>query len=649
MAIFKCKMCGGDLEVNEKMTIGTCNYCGSIMTLPKVSDEVTANLFNRANNLRLKSEFDKALEVYERILDGDNSSAEAHWGIVLCKYGIEYIEDPKTCNRIPTCHRTLYESVLADADYLSALENADASAKALYEEEAKRISELQKDILAVVKNEKPFDVFICYKETDENGKRTKDSALANDIYHNLTQEGYKVFYAAITLEDKLGQEYEPYIFAALNSAKVMLVVGTKPENFNSPWVKNEWSRFLHLMKKERGRTLIPCFAGMDAYDLPEDFAHLQAQDMTKIGFINDLTRGIKKIVIAEESKEIKIETPASSGSSFVAPLLKRAFICLENGEFKKADDLLEQVLNAEPENAKAYTGKLMAQLGVKNEEDLSENSETLDQYINYGNALRFADEEYRVRLKAYCQEIIDRLKSEHDEANYISALASKHNSCTVKHYIKCAESFRTISGYKGADEQAADCDKLAEEAHQALCLRFSNISKGRLIQFGTYGGIDIVWNVLDLDNGRALLISNKCLTHKPFDVKGETNQWESCSLRQWLNGEFYHNSFTPQEKDQITYANLLRDEVFLLNLEEIKKYFSGISERISYFNRSKCDWWLRESNYSNDHRALYINRFGLIRGNGFDVSNTYIAARPAIWVNLPSELKCYHQLQSVLN
>lgn len=144
-----------------------------------------------------------------------------------------------TFNRIPTCHRTLVESVLSDVDYISCIENAEESQKLLYINEAKEIDKLQKDILSIAGKEKPYDIFICYKETDNNGKRTMDSVIANDIYYQLVQEGFKVFYAAITLEDKLGQEYEPYIYSALNSAKVMLVVGTKPEYFNAVWVKNE--------------------------------------------------------------------------------------------------------------------------------------------------------------------------------------------------------------------------------------------------------------------------------------------------------------------------------------------------------------------------------------------------------------------------
>ena len=96
----------------------------------------------------------------------------------------------------------------------------------------------------------------------------------------MTNEGFKVFFSRITLEDKLGTAYEPYIFAALNSAKVMVVLGTKPEYFNAVWVKNEWSRYLALIKAGQKKILIPAYKDMDPYDLPEEFSHLQAQDMT---------------------------------------------------------------------------------------------------------------------------------------------------------------------------------------------------------------------------------------------------------------------------------------------------------------------------------------------------------------------------------
>ena len=379
MSVFKCKMCGGSLSVQDGATVAECEYCGTTQTVPTSNDEVIVNLFNRANNLRLKSEYDKAAEVYEKILDLDNTQAEAHWGVVLCKYGVEYVEDPLTKERIPTCHRTQMTSLLTDADYLAVLQYADSASRSVYEEQAAAINELQKRILEIVKSEKPFDVFICYKETDESGARTKDSVIANEIYHELTNSGLKVFFAAITLEDKLGQEYEPYIFAALTSAKVMLVLGTKTEYFNAVWVKNEWSRYLHLMKSDHKtkRTLIPCYRDMDAYDLPEEFSHLQALDMANIAFLPDLSRNIKKLIGSTSVSYVVQQNPVPILSQYepvvqIEQLLKRAFILIEDGEFKRADELLETVLNNDPENARAYIGKLMVKLCLHNDEELIE-------------------------------------------------------------------------------------------------------------------------------------------------------------------------------------------------------------------------------------------------------------------------------------
>ena len=248
MSVFKCKMCGGTIEFEQGATVGVCDSCGTKQTLPRLDDDKKANLYDRANHFRRNNDFDKAMSIYEQILNEDNTDAEAYWSLVLCRYGIEYVEDPASHKRIPTVNRAQFTSIFADEDYKAALQYADGYQKTIYEDEAKAIDEIQKGILAISQKEEPFDVFICYKETDASGRRTQDSVLANDLYHQLTQEGFKVFFARITLEDKLGTAYEPYIFAALNSSKVMVVLGTKPEYFNAVWVKNEWSRYLALIK-----------------------------------------------------------------------------------------------------------------------------------------------------------------------------------------------------------------------------------------------------------------------------------------------------------------------------------------------------------------------------------------------------------------
>lgn len=465
MSTLKCKMCGGTLEINENETTATCEYCGTEQTIPKITDDVIGNLFNRANTLRLKSEFDKAEEIYNKIVGLDNTQSEAYWGIILCKYGIEYVEDPTTYKRVPTCHRTSYDAITADEDYKLAIQYADISQKIIYEAEAKAIDEIQKGILTISQNEKPYDVFICYKETDESGKRTQDSVLANDIYHQLTQEGFKVFYAAITLEDKLGQEYEPYIFAALNSAKVMLVIGSKPEYFTAVWVKNEWSRYLKLMKADRSKLLIPCYKDMDAYELPEEFAHLQAQDMGKIGFINDIVRGIKKVINKDEPKSAVKETAAAGQTvnSGVAPLLKRISLFLEDGNWQEADEYCERVLDSDPENAQAYLYKLMAKMEVRKTEDLRNQAQPFDSEDMYRKTVRFADEELKNTLEEYNAYIKDRNEKKRIESIYNKAVYDMGYARDEISYKIIIEDLAEIPGYKDADEKKKECEEKAEE------------------------------------------------------------------------------------------------------------------------------------------------------------------------------------------
>ena len=454
MAVFKCKMCGGSLEVHKNMTVCECEYCGTQQTVPKNHSDAVTNQFNRANNLRMKCEFDKAQELYEKIVAENPDESEAYWGIILCHYGVEYVTDPATSEKIPTCHRTQFEALKADLNYQSALEKSSPEQRTLYEKEASEIDELQKNILNIVQNEEPFDVFICYKETDENGKRTEDSVITNDIYHQLTQEGFKVFYAPITLEDKIGQEYEPYIFAALNSAKVLLAVGTKPEYFNAVWVKNEWSRFLKIMKNDRSKLLIPCYRDMDAYELPEDFSHFQAQDMSKIGFIQDLIRGIKKVA----GKPVATETTAESNDK-TTTLLKRVFYYLEDKDWKSAEVYCEKVLDIEPENAQAYLGKLMAQYQIRNEDIFESMKRPLSDSYNYQRAYYFGDEKIKKKLENY-----------NNHAIYNSASEQLETVTTVKGATYLLNQFSSIKDFKDSARKIEECNRkiiqLEEEENQ---------------------------------------------------------------------------------------------------------------------------------------------------------------------------------------
>ncbi len=385
MAIIKCKMCGGDLEILDGLTVAECEYCGSKQTLPNVDDEKKLNLFQRANRLRFGCEFDKAAGVYESIVADFPEEAEAYWGLVLCKYGIEYVDDPATAKKIPTCHRSSFDSVMDDANFELVMEYADAVARSVYREEAKAIEELRKGIIEVSGKEEPYDIFICYKETDENGERTIDSVLAQDVYDALCEKGYRMFFSRITLEDKLGQEYEPYIFAALNSAKVMLAFGTSYDYYNAVWVKNEWSRYLQLMTQDKSKHLIPCYKDIDAYDMPKEFAKLQAQDMGKVGAIQDLLRGIEKLIgtKVEEPKETIVREVVSTGGANVESLIKRGYMALEDKKWDEAKDFFNRALDINAECADGYLGNALVWFKAVNVDDITNHFVKPDDFVEF--------------------------------------------------------------------------------------------------------------------------------------------------------------------------------------------------------------------------------------------------------------------------
>lgn len=467
--IFKCKMCGGTVEFEPGASTGICDSCGTKQTLPRLDDDKRANLYDRANHFRRNNDFDKAMAIYEQILNEDNTDAEAYWSLVLCRYGIEYVEDPQSRKRVPTVNRAQFTSIYMDEDYKSALQYADGYQKTIYEEEAKAIDDIQKGILEISSKEDPFDVFICYKETDANGRRTPDSVLANDLYHQLVQEGFKVFFARITLEDKLGSAYEPYIFAALNSAKVMVVLGTKPEYFNAVWVKNEWSRYLALVKKSGGkRILIPAYKDMDPYDLPEEFSHLQAQDMSKLGFMQDLIRGIKKIVEVGTATTQVNETPthSASESSNVTQLLKRASLFLEDGNWSEANKYCEKVLDIDPECAEAYLCKLMCEMHARTKEELS-NAKPFGSNENYQKAIRFGREPLVSSLESIYDCTVQKQK-EHKEAT--AKTAKKVASIVLPVILVCTLAVLFLVKVAVPDMKYSKADSLMEEGRYTEAL-----------------------------------------------------------------------------------------------------------------------------------------------------------------------------------
>jgi tetratricopeptide (TPR) repeat protein len=194
--------------------------------------------------------------------------------------------------------------------------------------------------------------------------------------------------------------------------------------------------------------------------------------MGKIGFINDVARGIKKVIKKDEPKTTTKETVIPTSNALnIAPLLKRAFMFLEDGEFDRADDICEQVLNQDPENSQAYLGKLMAELHVKKQLDLADCKIDFEYSKNYEKTIRFADDKLATELKNYLSEA---KKNNIYEPKYTKAIktaetfkddfySSDYRIRSIRWAIKELES---ISSYKDAAEKAREYEEFVRALEQ---------------------------------------------------------------------------------------------------------------------------------------------------------------------------------------
>ena len=349
----KCKKCGVDLYVDENQTTVVCDCCGLEQTVlhSHGDDNHILELSSEANNYRLQNRFDEAITLYKHLIEEYPDDCELKWCLLLCEYGITYVDDKKTQRKIPTCNRTINQSIYNTSNYKYIMEHATLEEKQIYESEAKLIDDIQKNILKLAQNHERYDIFICYKETDNNNKRTKDSQYASLIYEQLRSYGYKIFYAKETLKNKVGQQYEPIIYSALRSAKVMLVLGTKVEYIESPWVRNEWSRFLEFKNDDPSKNIAVCIGFDNPYDLPEELRGLQSTSLNQLDYKEQIARTINSffghktnINVSHSSRKEKDDVEISEES------LNSVRLNIAFGNFENAKKTLLKMVNKDFKN-----------------------------------------------------------------------------------------------------------------------------------------------------------------------------------------------------------------------------------------------------------------------------------------------------------
>lgn len=431
--VYKCKECGGEIEPQEN-GLGKCMYCGAVQTLPKEKDDKIQNLLNRANDFRLNCDFDRAIFEYEEVLKVSESEPEAHWGLFLSKYGVEYVKDNMTFTYKPTLHRISSISVFDDVDYQATIKYADSISAMQYKKDAENIEMVMKELLLLSANQEPYDVFLSFKELDDiTRQRTDDSYLAHDLYNELTAQGYKVFFAPKSLGVGL---YEPKIYSAIISSKVMIVLGTKPKYFDAVWVKNEWSRFAELIDNGEKKVLVPVFKNMEAGQLPNRLAKYQALDISNISFLQTLTGIISQFV--NRQSRVNFNKDSSAEDAY----LERGFLALEDRDFSQANSFFENVLNLNPHNSQAYFGKLMVEMRISKQEQILTSEKYLDEYSNFEKAVRFSDQQLKTILIQY-EEKVKMIIDKNKLNQLLNEIQNNRSEEEIAKALEKTEHFRT--------------------------------------------------------------------------------------------------------------------------------------------------------------------------------------------------------------
>ena len=475
-----CNVCGANLIYKDGRWV--CPACGAYKE-EEISNEEVTLLYNASQKLRLAS-FDDAEELYADIVKKYPKNSEAHWGLVLSRYGIKY-EDDYDGRKLPTCYAATMESFLSDKEYLAALSCApDAKVKAYYEEQGKIIEKNRIEWYEKASKEPAYDVFLCFKDSDKENhiERTDDSIEVANLYTYLSGKGYRVFFSRETLRDKVAEKYEPYIYNALNTASVMIVYGSKPEYFESVWMKNEWTRFLKRMREglKVDGSLIVAYDGMNPAELPKVFAGRQCLDARKKTFYGDLETLIARVIaIAKRPKaaveriEIKgavgrkktsvgtqIKTIQAGGAigkkapiavntgvatreigQYEVPELtpdeetktKTVFRFLSAELFDDAKKAVEEILKNNHYNSRALFAKLLVHYEAKNETELAGKLSAVDDFEEIKTVIAYNDKSIGEKIiSALSKQVLSFMESgEYSEAIRYLREIGPYNSSAV--------------------------------------------------------------------------------------------------------------------------------------------------------------------------------------------------------------------------
>ena len=212
---------------------------------------------------------------------------------------------------------------------------------------------------------------------------------------------------------------------------------------------------------------------------------------------------------------------------------------------------------------------------------------------------------------------------------------------------------------KDDESEVTEVEEEETEDESSACLP-ADIKAGDIVSFGKYQDEAIEWQVLEKMNDSVLLISDKCIEVRPFHNIDEDTTWEKCELRSWLNGEFYDQTFSDDEKEAMVVNKVFNEDattefvnggsdtedmIYILSKDEASKFFADDSARITKPTQHAIDsniavddkgnspWNLRTPG-DNNNKVAVIYSTGTIFEEGNPVWYNDLGVRPVISVKL---------------
>ena len=291
--VIKCKDgCGASIDLRRATDdVVECEICFRKYPVPKKDISPVALSFLRQGEHDLDTgKFDEAYTAYARATDYDSQEPEAYWGMALAEFKVQYIKDTVNNRLQPICHEFTDKQFTQNKNYLSALKFATQKQEKVYKEKAQEIDYIRNEFLKFKQSGLDYDCFICVKvsridnEQTDNLKTTwtEDAYDADAIYDLLKRNGYTPFFSEREIRGRTSADYEAMILYALYTSETMLIICRNEEYLQTPWVKNEYTRFKELVtnKEKENDSLTIVFNDKPIERLPGFNGKIQGIDLS---------------------------------------------------------------------------------------------------------------------------------------------------------------------------------------------------------------------------------------------------------------------------------------------------------------------------------------------------------------------------------